>query len=103
MTHSDPPGELRLEGQVLTEDDLPVGGAIVSVSSKPERQVRTEPDGSFSADGLISKQYRLTARKAELIGGPVLHQLSADSPPAIVRVRQGHLSLPGFPFRPPTG
>jgi hypothetical protein len=88
----DPPGELRLEGQVLEPGDLPVGGARVTVNTRPERAAVTEPDGSFAFEGLLPKRYVLTAREGARVGGPVAHRLSDRSDPVIVRLRAG-LSL----------
>jgi len=85
----DPAGSLRLEGQVLEAGDLPVEGALVRVSSRPERTARTERDGTFAFDGLLPKRYRLTARAGERVAGPVSQRLSAQSDPVILRLRPG--------------
>jgi len=85
----DPEGPLRLEGQVLGPQDSPIGGAIVTLDSNPPRTAVTEDDGSFAFDNLVGKTYGLAARSDDLVGGPVVHQLSDSSDPAVVRLRQG--------------
>ncbi|WP_428268022.1 carboxypeptidase regulatory-like domain-containing protein [Haliangium sp.] len=82
----DPPGALRLEGQVLDQDDLPVAGATVHLSSRPPRRVVSDDDGSFVFEGLIGREYELYARAGELTAGPLRHRLAADTDPAIVRL-----------------
>src|SRR5688500_12993110 len=42
----DPKGDLRLEGQVIDENDAPVGGVTVVIGSNPPRQTKSEDDGS---------------------------------------------------------
>lgn len=86
---AEPEGTLRLEGQVLDGGDLPVADARVAIDTEPQRITRSGRDGSFHFDRLIGRRYRLTARKAERVGGPLQHQLSAESDPVILRLRLG--------------
>ncbi len=86
---ADPPGNLRLEGQVLDADNLPVDGATVAISSNPAQTALTERDGSFGFDSLIGKRFRLTARSGRRVAGPVFHKLSGSSEPVILRLRPG--------------
>ncbi|MBW1871506.1 MAG: carboxypeptidase regulatory-like domain-containing protein, partial [Deltaproteobacteria bacterium] len=83
----DPVGSLQLEGQVLNAENLPVEGARVAISTKPHRTITTEKDGTFVFEKLVGKRYRLTARLAGKVGGPILHKLSAKSDPVIIRLR----------------
>ena len=69
--NTDPEGSLRIEGQVLTSDQLPVGGAIVSIDSRPPRFTTSEEDGSFAFDKLVGKPYDLVARSKEGVAGPI--------------------------------
>jgi protocatechuate 3,4-dioxygenase beta subunit len=89
LADDDPIGGLVLEGQVIDQDEQPVAGAIVVLSSVPERTATTGEDGGFSFDKLIGKTYALRAQSAEMFGGPVAHALSDESPPAVIRVRKG--------------
>ena len=47
LSDDDPVGDLQLEGQVLSADDLPVEGATVSLSSRPPRHKETGKDGTL--------------------------------------------------------
>lgn len=85
----DPPGPLRLEGQVLDADDTPVAGAEVSLSANPPRTTTTESDGSFAFDQLVPRAYQLSAHKEDVVGGPVVHDLTASSDPVVIRVVKG--------------
>jgi protocatechuate 3,4-dioxygenase beta subunit len=85
----DPVGNLRLEGQVIDGNDLPIEGATIVVNSNPKRTTVTEKDGSFYFDKLLPKTYRINARKQSLVAGPKRHTLSADSEPVILRMRTG--------------
>jgi len=86
---ADPEGTLILEGQVLGPDGDPVGGATVWLGSVPPRTTKTEDDGSFSFDKLVGRTYALTARSADLIGGPVSYKLTATSDPVVIRMAAG--------------
>jgi len=50
---ADPKGTLLMEGQVLGDDDQPVGKADVWISSVPPQHAVTEDDGGFHFDGLL--------------------------------------------------
>ncbi len=85
----DPVGTLRLEGQVLDEEEAPVSGAVVNISSNPRRTATSEKDGSFHFDKLVGRTYSLWVRKDALVGGPVRHKLTAKSDPVAIRLRMG--------------
>jgi protocatechuate 3,4-dioxygenase beta subunit len=85
----DPAGDLRLEGQVIDDDELPVGGAVVTLSSRPPRTATTEADGSFAFDDLVPRVYTLFASGGDSVAGPVTARLTASSGPVILRVRPG--------------
>lgn len=85
----DPVGPLRLEGQVIDEDESPVGGALVTLSSNPPRTATTEEDGSFAFDKLVGRTYSLSARKGDQVGGPLLYALTGKSDPAILHMQSG--------------
>src|SRR5262245_58587154 len=53
----DPAGTLRPEGQVIDAAGAPVGGATVTIDSRPPRSAKTEEDGSFAIDGLLAARY----------------------------------------------
>jgi len=84
----DRPGGLRLEGQVIDDQDHGVGGATVAIDTNPVRQTMTESDGSFFFDKLSVRGYRLEARAGKLhAAGSV--RLSKASDPVILRARAG--------------
>jgi hypothetical protein len=85
----DPVGQLRLEGQVVDDDERPVAGATIHVSSTPPRVVTSEGDGSFSVDGLLPRTYRLLAWHERDCAGPTRIRLRADTEPVILRLRAG--------------
>jgi len=72
----------------LSEQAEPAG-AHVSVDSIPPGRTTSDRGGAFTFDGLIGKTYELTARKNELVGGPVHIRLSDTSDPAVIRLRPG--------------
>jgi protocatechuate 3,4-dioxygenase beta subunit len=86
---ADPEGTLLLEGQVLDEGDEPVAGAQVWISSQPERTATTEADGSFSFDHLLPREYAVSARSEDAIGGPVNVKVGPGMEPVVVRLREG--------------
>lgn len=87
----DPRGALRLEGQVIDEAGLPVGGATVTLDSRPARRATSEADGSFVIDGLLAARYSVVARAGEACGGPVQVKLSATTEPVILTLHTGSL------------
>jgi len=89
VADDEPSGPLLLEGQVLDQGELPVAGATVTIDTRPRRTTRTGQDGTFQFEHLIGRRYRLGARLDDQVAGPVLHQLTADSPPVILHLRRG--------------
>lgn len=85
----DPVGGNRLEGQVLDDHDDPVKGAEVSLSSSPPRTATTGEDGSFTFDKLVNKEYSVTARADDMVGGPVMRWATGQAEPVILRLRRG--------------
>jgi uncharacterized GH25 family protein len=85
----DPAGTLRLEGQVIDEEERPVGGALVAISSNPPREVRSEADGSFAFDGLLARAYSVEARKDDGVAGPTTVVVSPRVEPVTLRLRAG--------------
>lgn len=87
ISEDDPIGDLRLEGQVIDEQERPVAGATVAIDSYPPRAVSTEGDGSFVFDKLIGRDYQIEAASGDAYAGPVSLRLGADTEPVILRVR----------------
>jgi protocatechuate 3,4-dioxygenase beta subunit len=85
----DPAGHLLLEGQVLGEDDQPVGGAAVWISTVPPRSATSEADGGFRFDRLLPREYALSARHDGAIGGPVMVAMGPGAEPVVIRLREG--------------
>lgn len=86
LMDDDPKGDLRLEGLVLDDRDIPVAGATVVVSSNPPRRATSEEDGSFYFDALVGRRYRLIARSELGVAGPVAARLTAQSEPVVLRL-----------------
>lgn len=85
-------GDGLIEGQVIDLDNNPVGTAIVQINTKPIREVTTNTDGAFTFDGLLLKEYALSARKGNASAGPlVINAVSATQrqDPLILRVKPG--------------
>jgi protocatechuate 3,4-dioxygenase beta subunit len=83
-------GDLVLEGQVLTPDGFPAAGALVSLGLKLQpgaREATTGPDGAFSFDRMVPGVAYLGARRGDLAGGPVFHELTDRSGPVVIRLR----------------
>ena len=89
LIDDDPRGSLRLEGQVVDDDNEGVAGAIVVVSSNPERTTKTEADGSFGFDELVARPYTLVARADPGVAGPITARLTSKSDPVILHLRPG--------------
>src|SRR5262249_53856860 len=75
----DPRGRLRLEGQVIDDEERPVGGAVVLLGSRPRRTAKTEADGSFAFDQLVGRSYFVAARKDDAVAGPVTVRVTAKT------------------------
>ena len=82
----DPPGNLRLEGQVIDATDKPLANATVVIDANPPREAHTEDDGSFAFDGLTPRTYRVSARAGDDIAAPVAVRVGAQTEPVILRV-----------------
>lgn len=87
LIDDDPVGTLRLEGQVIDSTEDGVAGALVTISSNPPRQTKTEPDGSFYFDKLVGRPYELVARAPGGVAGPVTTRVSKETEPVILRLR----------------
>ena len=89
LVDDDPKGELRLEGQVIDENDKPAGGITVVLSSNPPRTTTSEEDGGFVFDALVGRPYTLAARGAGKIAGPVTALLTSKSDPVVLKLHKG--------------
>ncbi len=89
IADADPDGPLRLEGQVMDEHGDGVAKAIVAISSVPPRTATTEDDGTFAFDKVVGREYTISARAGDLVGGPLLYRLTATSDPAVLRLFAG--------------
>ena len=83
----DPAGTQRLEGLVLTADEQPVAGAIVTLSSNPARTATSGADGAFAFDGLVGRPYTLVARAAGGVAGPVTVRATASTGVIVLRLK----------------
>ncbi len=89
VVDADPRGTMRLEGQVVTADMAPVGGAEVTLSTNPRRTIKTEADGSFAFDGLLQRPYQLLATHADQFAGPVGVTVTAQTEPVVLVLQPG--------------
>ncbi len=83
----EPVGALRLEGQVIDADQLPVAGARVTLNTTPPRTVHTEPNGVFTFEHLLPRTYSLHARHGALVAEPVEARLTSTTEPVILVLR----------------
>lgn len=81
-------GTLRLEGQVIDEEQRPVAGAQVFLI-QTESTTTTAEDGTFSFENLAPRRYRLLASKDEFYAPMASVRLSDASEPVILRMRRG--------------
>jgi hypothetical protein len=98
----DPPGVLRLEGQVVDDADRAVPGATVVLQSNPPRTERSGEDGGFTFTNLVGRTYTLIARAPGGVAGPVTVRVTAKTEPVILQVRAAGavevtVSAPGRP------
>lgn len=77
LVDDDPAGSQRLEGLVLSADEQPVAGAVVTLSANPPRIATTDTDGSFAFDHLVGRPYTIVARAAAGVAGPITAKASA--------------------------
>ncbi len=84
----DPRGDQRLEGQVIDDNEAPVGGASVVLDSHPPLEAITETDGSFAFEHLTARTYQVEARTGDRVAGPVAVRLTATSAPVVLRLRR---------------
>lgn len=85
----DPKGTLRLEGQVIDDQDAPVEGARVAIDANPPIVVETASDGVFVFEGLIRRDYRVEATAGDRYAGPVRLRLTDNAEPVTLRLRPG--------------
>ena len=86
LMDDDPVGTLRLEGQVLDSEERPVAGAEITLGSVPPRKTKSGEDGAFAFDKLVARRYRLAARSAAGVAGPLSTRLTASSDPVILKL-----------------
>ncbi len=82
-------GSLRLEGQVVDAQEIPVAGAMVVLSAYPPRMLTSSEDGGFVFEGLPPGSYRVSARKGDLVSAAVERELTDASAPVILRMAVG--------------
>jgi uncharacterized GH25 family protein len=88
-------GTLRLEGQVIDEEQRPVEGAqihLVDQSQLMERRQRktiSNADGSFAFDKLTTRTYILAATKGDASSSYTTRSLTETSDPVILRTHAG--------------
>ncbi len=84
---ADPVGTLRIEGEVIDDDDQPVGGARVTIDALPPQTVTTEEDGTFVFEHLLERRYRLVAAAQDGVAGPAYVRVTDNGEPVILRMR----------------
>ena len=81
-------GSMRLEGQVIDEQDRPVAGATVAMFDPPDISTTTEADGSFVFESIAAGGYSVLAVKDNLVGDAGV-DVRAGNEPLIIRVHRG--------------
>ena len=84
---ADPPGIMRIEGQVVTDDLAPVAGAVVTITTVPPRTVTTEADGAFAFENLPPRQFGLIATSDKGVAGPVPARPRETRDPVLLKVQ----------------
>lgn len=84
----DPQGPLRLDGQILDAAGAPIGDAVVMLSTVPPSTTRSQADGSFHFDKLVSRTFTVSGRAGTLVGS-TFYKLTSTSDPVVLRLRQG--------------
>lgn len=80
------PDAMRLEGQVIDDQDQPVAGARVTVG---DRVAITEADGAFAFDGLAPGHYHVAAERDAGFAEDPSFELDATSEPVILKLAIG--------------
>jgi len=77
---------LRLEGQVMDDEDQPVGGAEVTLGA---RVAVSEADGSFAFDDVPAGSYDVSAALGDAFAEVQQVELDANSEPVALRLKRG--------------
>ncbi len=89
----EPTGTLRIDGQVVDEDGMrPVPGALVHIDTQPASEVKAEGDGSFYFEGLLPREYHLSARADARSAGPISVRATppaSHAEPVVLRLGAG--------------
>ena len=89
LDRQEPKGTLRLEGQVIDEQQHPVAGATVVLQGTPPVTTASAADGSFAFAGLVARRYRVSAHDGDDFAAPASVRLSATSEPVTLRMHRG--------------
>ncbi|MFT3696925.1 MAG: carboxypeptidase regulatory-like domain-containing protein [Kofleriaceae bacterium] len=84
----DPTGTVRLEGQVIDEQDQPVAGASVGIDANPPKLVTSDASGNFVIEGLLARDYTIEASSDRGYAGARV-RLTATPEPVTLRIRAG--------------
>lgn len=90
---NDPKGALRIEGQVLDEQNAPVAHAMVAIDTNPPTVVETEGDGAFVFEGLIRRDYQIEATAGSRYAGRARLRLSEQTEPITLHMHEGGSAL----------
>ncbi len=86
----EPAGSIRLEGLVVDEDDRPVAGAEVELSSQPPRRVQSDTDGSFAIEGLRAQHYVIHAWSGDRYAPRTRFTARPTTEPILLHLRRGN-------------
>ena len=88
MGHDDVGGNLRLSGQVLDAQGVPVADADVRL--RPGANIaRTDEHGAFAFDQLASRRFWVTARMDQYYAGPAVVRVVESAAPVLLRMHRG--------------
>jgi RNA polymerase sigma-70 factor (ECF subfamily) len=83
----DPPGGLRIVGQVVDSAGTSVAGAVVAIDASPPRSVTSDTSGRFSFAELQPRSYGVEAQAGDLFAGPVAVRAVADGGVVVLHAR----------------
>lgn len=82
----EPAGTMRIEGQVIDQQERGVAGARVIVSTSPPRSVVSDTYGNFLLEHLPQRALLIEAGVDTMYAGPIEFNLQEDTEPIILRL-----------------
>lgn len=83
----EPAGTMRIEGQIIDQQERGVAGATVIVSTSLPRRVVSDTYGNFLLENLPQRTLRIEAGVDTMYAGPIEFDLQENTEPIILRLR----------------